>query len=288
MKPADSSKNTRFQRLLVAVFVLASLCSIAVYAYRDFTLLSQPPEKAEGSINSAEQGHHSQQQPNSGTNGRDNVVSTANAGLLFGKQAEVVATAPSKQEDIPDTRLQLQLFGTWTNRDERKAHALIAVQNSPAKSFGIGDTITRGAKLVEVRPGEVVLQRNGRNELLKLPIFKELTAEQRRQMANRRPYRQPPRQYRKPPHRYKRTGYSNQYAAPPQKVPEPMGPETIEPETIEPETTYDGDSIDGGTSEEEDDSIDGEATDEGTMDESTRDEDDSNEDKDEDHEGQMD
>lgn len=89
---------------------------------------------------------------------------------LFGHEtAEILSNA--KEHKIPETRLKLILKGTFTHQEEDKASALIAEVNKDARRYYVGDQILENAKLVSVNSGEIVLRRNGQDELLKLPIL---------------------------------------------------------------------------------------------------------------------
>ena len=89
---------------------------------------------------------------------------------LFGHEtAEILSKA--KEQKIPETRLKLILKGTFTHQEEDKASALIAEVNKDASRYYVGDQILENAKLVSVNSGEIVLRRNGQDELLKLPIL---------------------------------------------------------------------------------------------------------------------
>ena len=76
-------------------------------------------------------------------------------------------------EQLPETRLNLLLKGTFTHEDSDKASALIAENNKKTTRFFVGDDIPGGAKLIAIRKGEITLRRNGQDELLKLPYLKE-------------------------------------------------------------------------------------------------------------------
>ena len=88
---------------------------------------------------------------------------------LFG---QVMGKAHSPvQKELPETRLDLILKGTFTHEDSNKASALISEVNKDTNRYFIGDKIPGAAKLVAVNKGEVTLRRNGQDELLKLPFF---------------------------------------------------------------------------------------------------------------------
>ncbi|UTW44232.1 hypothetical protein KFE80_07415 [bacterium SCSIO 12696] len=89
---------------------------------------------------------------------------------LFG----VVQVKPSTPEakpvkNIPLTRLNLRLIGTFSHSDHKSASALIADGSKPSKRYFGGETVPGGAELVGVTRNSVVLRRNGRDEVLLFP-----------------------------------------------------------------------------------------------------------------------
>ena len=90
---------------------------------------------------------------------------------LFGQIIVAPKEAQPKQ-NLPETRLDLTLKGTFTHKDSDKASALIAENSKSTARFFVGDEIPGGAELIAVRKGEITLRRNGQDELLKLPFLK--------------------------------------------------------------------------------------------------------------------
>lgn len=88
-------------------------------------------------------------------------------------------------EQLPETRLNLILKGTFTHEDNDKASALIEENNKNTARFFVGDAITGGAELIAIRKGEITLRRNGQDELLRLPYLKvdEKVANNRQRQA---------------------------------------------------------------------------------------------------------
>ncbi|HRY14840.1 MAG: type II secretion system protein GspC [Candidatus Competibacteraceae bacterium] len=96
-------------------------------------------------------------------------VATISAWHLFGKveaSRPVVATpAP-----MPVTPLNLRLVGVFfTERGQSRALALIADGNSLERGYRIGDSLPGGVRLERIERDQVVVSRNGREELIKLP-----------------------------------------------------------------------------------------------------------------------
>lgn len=86
---------------------------------------------------------------------------------LFGK-AE--ATPADRQEVIfaPETRLSLELRGVFATGDDTGA-AIIADASRQEHYYRIGETVAGDARLHEVHPDRVILERAGRYEALSLP-----------------------------------------------------------------------------------------------------------------------
>ena len=101
---------------------------------------------------------------------------TMNAGQIanlhiFGKFGD---SAPERQEsqNLPQTRLQLDLKGAFTNTQADLASALIATKGKPSKRYFINDTLPGGAKLHAVNTDSVTLDRGGNLEILRFPKAK--------------------------------------------------------------------------------------------------------------------
>lgn len=71
-------------------------------------------------------------------------------------------------KDAPDTKLKLELVGVFSHQDKQQAVAFIKEKGKDVKLFKIDDEITGGAKLVEVLPDRVILQRSGKHEALRI------------------------------------------------------------------------------------------------------------------------
>lgn len=97
---------------------------------------------------------------------------------LFGEANPEDAAAPivleMPTEELEETRLALQLKGTIAGSDNRLTAAIIADNRNEEKVYLIGDVVIQGATLHAVYPDQVVLNRSGNLEALKLP--KELPA----------------------------------------------------------------------------------------------------------------
>ena len=106
-----------------------------------------------------------------------NVTVLANRNL-FGKATVAAKPTPKPaNEDAPDTRLNVKLAGIILADDPDFSRALIADSAGKQKTYAIGDTIAgSSAAINEIHAEHVVLERNGRYEVLRL---QKLTASSR-------------------------------------------------------------------------------------------------------------
>jgi general secretion pathway protein C len=89
---------------------------------------------------------------------------------LFGMVApEAVPVKQVVPVDAPDTRLKLQLHGTFSSADPALARAIIADERGNEEMYAVGDMLPGNAELSEIQPDRVILLRGGRYETLRLP-----------------------------------------------------------------------------------------------------------------------
>jgi len=96
---------------------------------------------------------------------------------LFGKVA--IKKAPVKQAPpkpqvtvVTPTKLNLKLHGIISYKNKKQGFALISSGGGSQKVFGKGDTIQKGVTVSEVNHDKVVIDNNGKNEELLLPVKK--------------------------------------------------------------------------------------------------------------------
>lgn len=65
--------------------------------------------------------------------------------------------------EVPVTRLDLKLVGTFTHSSAEKASALIKISNK-TRLFNGGDEIAPGATIEKIEPGSIIILRNGLKE----------------------------------------------------------------------------------------------------------------------------
>lgn len=87
---------------------------------------------------------------------------------LFGPLEVQVTKADPK--DAPETRLRLELLGVFQHPDPSVASAIIAEQGKDASLYHPGDRVPGNATLEEVYADQVILNRMGQREALKLKL----------------------------------------------------------------------------------------------------------------------
>ncbi|VAW78564.1 hypothetical protein MNBD_GAMMA15-612 [hydrothermal vent metagenome] len=97
---------------------------------------------------------------------------------LFGEAGKQAAIRKASTLDAPETRLKLTLKGVFASDEASRGWAIIADPKGKEDSYSIGDPLPGGAKVSEIYPDRIILERNGRFETLKLP-------KKRSQQANR-------------------------------------------------------------------------------------------------------
>lgn len=85
---------------------------------------------------------------------------------LFGR-VEQAPALPRAGEKAPDTRLSLQLLGTFSVHDEKLAGAIIAERGRDGELYRIGAAIPGGATLERVNADHVLLRYRGQLEALR-------------------------------------------------------------------------------------------------------------------------
>lgn len=111
---------------------------------------------------------------------------------LFGS----VEVEPARQDprDAPETRLRLELLGVFQHPDPAVASAIIAEQGRDARLVRPGDSLPGNATLEEVYADQVILNRMGQREALRLQSSDVSGIDVRqRQSSPARPAAQPDR-----------------------------------------------------------------------------------------------
>ncbi len=92
-------------------------------------------------------------------------VETLVAGNLFGVNGSTLQAAVTT-ESVPETRLKLELRGTFASTMEDESRALIAEKGKSSNYYKLFDQLPGGASLERIEAGRVMLKRNGRLETL--------------------------------------------------------------------------------------------------------------------------
>lgn len=79
------------------------------------------------------------------------------------------SSAPAANEPMPETQLNLQLRGVVASAEPGTAFAIVADPGGIENFYKVGDALPGGAELKEVHAQHIVLARNGRFEILRLP-----------------------------------------------------------------------------------------------------------------------
>ncbi len=110
---------------------------------------------------------------------------------LFGNPQNVALMRLAR--NAPTTTLRLTLRGTWALDDPHQGLAMIEDEHGSEHAYRIGEEVTAGAKLAEVYPDHVVLNHEGAQETLRLPVAETsappLPASNQRNLANTQGHR---------------------------------------------------------------------------------------------------
>ena len=91
---------------------------------------------------------------------------------LFGEASKAKPSVKKAALNAPETRLKLTLRGVFSDDDSSSASSARAIIGDPRgkeDSYAPGDPLPGGAKLAEIYPDRIILERNGRFETLRLP-----------------------------------------------------------------------------------------------------------------------
>jgi general secretion pathway protein C len=87
---------------------------------------------------------------------------------LFGVAGEEKPTG-KKVVEAPETRLKLVLRGVFASEVSTGGRAIVGDPKGKEETYAVGDPLPGGAKLSEIYPDRIILERNGRFETLRLP-----------------------------------------------------------------------------------------------------------------------
>lgn len=88
---------------------------------------------------------------------------------LFGVAGEDAPAPKTAAVDAPDTSLKLTLRGVFASNEMDRARAIVGDARGKENHYAVGDPLPGGARLAEIYPDRIILDRNGRYETLRLP-----------------------------------------------------------------------------------------------------------------------
>jgi general secretion pathway protein C len=99
---------------------------------------------------------------------------------LFGEAGKEQPVQKAAPVDAPETRLKLTLSGVFASDEPASARAIIGDPRGKEQSYALGDPLPGGAKLSEIYPDRIILERGGRFETLRLPREEGVSSAPRR------------------------------------------------------------------------------------------------------------
>jgi len=88
---------------------------------------------------------------------------------LFGEAGKEQPVKKAAPVEAPETRLKLTLSGVFASNDPASARAIVGDPRGDEQSYAVGDPLPGGAKLSEIYPDRIILERGGGFETLRLP-----------------------------------------------------------------------------------------------------------------------
>jgi general secretion pathway protein C len=88
---------------------------------------------------------------------------------IFGVAGQEKVEVKPAAVDAPDTSLKLTLRGVFASDDPGEARAIVGDPRGQEEHYAVGDPLPGNAKLTEIYPDRIILERNGRYETLRLP-----------------------------------------------------------------------------------------------------------------------
>ena len=88
---------------------------------------------------------------------------------VFGVAGEAKPAPKAAAVEAPDTSLKLTLRGVFASDEAGRARAIVGDPRGKEDHYAVGDPLPGGAKLSEIYPDRIILERNGRYETLRLP-----------------------------------------------------------------------------------------------------------------------
>lgn len=156
LQGSQGRQVARISTLLLGVWVTWRLAGLT-WALVPAPELPKPPEQRPSAVRQVAQTPQTQ------------ALASVPDWHLFGEATSSAKAAAAGPIDAPETRLNLTLKGVYSAEIQKDARAIIAAAGSQEKTYAIGAQIPGGARLSEVYPDRVILERSGRYETLRLP-----------------------------------------------------------------------------------------------------------------------
>ena len=93
----------------------------------------------------------------------------AQAGISLASAATIFGSAPRRQEQVVTSPIAARLLGVVAAAKGRRGYAVLQLESKEIVAVHEGNEIAAGVRLVEVRPNQVVLEREGARETLAWP-----------------------------------------------------------------------------------------------------------------------
>jgi general secretion pathway protein C len=97
------------------------------------------------------------------------VIGRIAAARLFGESPGGPGASTAGGGAVPPSSLALVLAGVFAREDPGAGRAIIGETAATGRLYGVGATLPGGARLTEVHPDRVILERGGQREALTLP-----------------------------------------------------------------------------------------------------------------------
>ena len=107
------------------------------------------------------------------------VATSISQSNLFGRVEIAAALAVEEQIEVPETRLNLTLLGVIASSAVRTAKAIISEPSGNEEYYSVGMQVPGGASLEEIHSDYVMLKRNNRLEILRLPVDEDALGQPR-------------------------------------------------------------------------------------------------------------
>lgn len=149
MKPLKRISSVKFWPSLASLALFAGLC--AIVAYWGLQLTAPAPAVAPADL-------RSEVRP---------AGDSRSLGGLFG--------TPNQASALPMSAAPGNIQVVGITAGDPRASAILSVDGAPGRFFALGATVTDGVRLLEIRPGSVIIERGGARSELPAPLKADLS-----------------------------------------------------------------------------------------------------------------